>query len=53
MADVFEAVLIDHDRDKIRVDRERGDKRVRELFDDPAFLFRGPAFAHLEYNDGH
>jgi hypothetical protein len=53
MADVFETVLIDQDRDEIRFDLERGDKGVRELFYDPAFLFRGPAFAHLEYNDGH
>ena len=53
MADVLEAVLVDHDRDEIRVDRERRDEGVRELFDDPSFLFRGPAFAHLEYYDGH
>jgi hypothetical protein len=53
MTDVFEAVLIDHDRDEIRVDLQRRDKGVRELFYDPAFLFRGPAFANFEYNDGH
>jgi hypothetical protein len=53
MADVFEAVLVDHDRDEIRIDLERSDKGVREFFDNFAFLFRGPAFAHLEYNDGH
>jgi len=53
MADVFEAVLIDHDRDEVRVDLERRDERVRELFYDPAFLFRGPAFADFENDDGH
>jgi len=53
VADVLETVLIDHDRDKVRVDLERGNKGTCELFDDPAFLFRGPAFAHLENNDGH
>ena len=51
--DVFEAVLIDHDRDKIRFDSERGDEGVRELFYDPAFLFLGPAFADFENDDGH
>jgi hypothetical protein len=53
MTKVFEAVLIDHDRDEIRVDLERGDKGVRELFDNFAFLFRGPAFAHLKNYYGH
>ena len=53
MADVFEAVFVDHDRDEIRVDLESGDKGVCELFDNLAFLFRGPAFAHLENYDGH
>jgi hypothetical protein len=53
MADVFEAVLIDHDRNEIRVDIERGNKGVRKLFDNFAFLFRGPAFAHLENYYGH
>lgn len=53
MADVLKTVLIDHDRDDLRVDLERGDKGICELFDDPAFLFRSPAFAHLEYYNGH
>ena len=53
VADVFEAVLVDHDRDEIRVDLERGDKGVRELFDNFAFLFRGPAFANFENYYGH
>lgn len=53
MADVLKAVLIDHDRDDLRVDLERGDKGICELFDDPAFLFRSPAFTHLEYYNGH
>ncbi len=53
VADVLEAVLVDHDRDEIRVDIQRRYKGVRELFDDPAFLFRGPAFAYFEYYYGH
>jgi len=53
VADVLKAVLINHDRDNLRVDLERRDKGVCELFNDPAFLFRGPAFANFEYNDRH
>ncbi len=53
VTDVLGTVLVDHDRDEVRVDLERRDERVRELFYDLSLLFRGPAFAHLEYNDGH
>ena len=53
MTDVFETVLVDHDRDKVRVDLQRRDKGVRELFDNFAFLFCCPAFANFENNDGH
>ena len=53
VADVFEAVLVDHDRDEVRLDLQRRDERVRELFDDPAFLFGCPAFANFEYYYGH
>ncbi len=53
MADILEAVFIDHDRNEIRVDFQRGYKGAGELFDDPAFLFGSPAFAHFENYDGH
>jgi hypothetical protein len=38
---------------KERIDLQRQDKHVRELFYYPWFLFRGLAFAHLENNDGY
>jgi len=53
VADVFQAVLVDHDGDEPRVDPERGDKGVGEFLYDPAFLVGGPAFADFENNDGH
>jgi hypothetical protein len=53
MTDIFEAVLVDHDRNEVRIDPERGNKGVRELLDNFAFLFRGPAFSDFEYYDGH
>jgi hypothetical protein len=53
VADVFKAMLVDHDGDEIRLDLQRRDKGVRELFDNFAFLFRCPAFANFEYYYGH
>lgn len=53
MTDVFQTVLVDHDRDEPRVDPERGDKGVGEFLYDPAFLVGGPAFADFENDDGH
>jgi hypothetical protein len=53
MANILETVLVDHNRNQIRIDFQCGNKRVGELFDDPAFLFSVPAFAHFKNNDGH
>lgn len=53
MADILKAVLIDHDRNEIRIDFQRRDKGIGELFNNPAFLFCSPAFAHFENNNGH
>jgi len=53
VTDVFQTVLVDHDRDELRVDPERGDKGVGEFLYDPAFLVGGPAFADFENDDGH
>jgi hypothetical protein len=38
MCDIFQFVFIDQDRDKIRLDAERGDECIREFFCDFAFL---------------
>lgn len=53
MAYILKAVLIDHDRNEIRIDFQRWDKGISELFNNPAFLFCSPAFTHFENNNGH
>jgi hypothetical protein len=51
--DIFQFVLIDHDRHKFPIYTQRFDKRIGELFYDPSLLVGRPAFFHLEYDDRH
>jgi len=53
MCNIFQFVFIDQDRDKVRLDAERGDECVREFFCDFAFLVGGKAFSQIQYNNRH
>jgi len=53
MCNIFQFVFIDQDRDKIRLDAERGDERVREFFCDFAFLGGGKTLSQIQYNNRH